>query len=136
MAYYRVMFRFDGEGENQYEYIQSTKSIEHLELDIYFDEDTEILEIRQTTPEEVIAYENGRRQGWEDFEDYLSIENRMKHHNGHMFHYEFDERLDAIEMFICGICQKLKEKEDLSGETVPVGTYETPWDVCKGCASK
>lgn len=137
MAYYRVTFRISEEAELQYEFIYSDESIEHIPLDIYFDDETEILEIRNTTEDEVIAYKAGKQQGWEDFEDYLLIEDRMKKHNGHVFQVSLeDESLDAVEQFVCGICQEIKEKEDLSGKTVPVGTYETPWDVCKGCASK
>lgn len=134
MPYYRVFFKNAYIGSS-YEFIHSDDSIQHFKVEDYFDEDDEVIEVRETTPEEAVAYESGRRQGWDDFQEYLSIESQMKKHNGHPSEFNL-ENIDTIEKFICGVCKEAKSSIDLSGSKIPIGSYGTLWDVCKGCSTE
>jgi hypothetical protein len=130
---YKVTYRTPEVAENVVEFLKVHGEEEARE---YFslDDEIEIIEVIEATHDEIIAYEAGLNQGWEDHSDYMLIEERMKTHDGHVFELIDVNSFDTVELFICGKCQKPCSVDQISGEKTPVGTYETLWDVCLGCA--
>jgi hypothetical protein len=130
---YKVTYRTPEVAENVVEFL---KFRDETEAHDYFslDDEIEIIEVIEATHDEIVAYEAGLKQGWEDHNDYMLIEERMKKHNGHVFELIDVNSFETVELFICGKCQKSCSVDQISGEQTPVGTYETLWDVCLGCA--
>lgn len=129
---YKVTYRTPEVAENVVEFLKVRDESEAR--DYYaLDDFVELIEIVEATHDEIVAYEAGLNQGWEDHSDYMKIEELMKKHNGHVLELVDVNALETVERFICGKCQQPCSVDRISGEKIPVGSYGTLWDVCIGC---